>query len=218
MYVVIVGGGQTGSRLAKKLADRGNNIVVVEKDEKRAHELAAELDVLVIGGNGADIDVLKDAGADKADVLVALTQADEVNLMACELAKKMGVSRVISRVNDEKHARMFEELGVDVAIGLMSAAVMLFEKAVSGPGVSGLLGIGGGKGEVVEVTVKANSKAVGKKIKDIRIPKGITLAMITRGDDLIPPRGETEIWAGDLVTVVGKSGSVLKVTKYLRGA
>lgn len=218
MYIVIVGGGQTGSRLAKRLADRGNNIVVVEKDEKRAHELAAELDVLVIAGNGADIDVLKDAGADKADVLVALTQADEVNLMACELAKKMGVSRVISRVNDEKHARMFEELGVDVAIGLMSAAVMLFEKAVSGPGVSGLLGIGGGKGEVVEVTVKANSKAVGKKIKDIRIPKGVTLAMITRGDELIPPRGETEIWAGDLVTVVGKSGSVLKVTRYLRGA
>jgi len=218
MYVVIVGGGQTGSRLAKRLADRGNNVVVVEKDEKRAHELAAELDVLVISGNGADIDVLKDAGVDKADVLVALTQADEVNLMACELAKKMGVSRVISRVNDEKHVKMFEELGVDVAIGIISAAVMLFEKAVSGPGVSGLLGIGGGKGEVVEVTVKANSKAVGKKIKDIRIPKGVTLAMITRGDELIPPRGETEIWAGDLVTVVGKSGDVLKVTRFMRGA
>jgi len=218
MYVVIVGGGQTGSRLAKRLADRGNNVVVVEKDEKRAHELAAELDVLVIADNGADIDVLKDAGVDKADVLVALTQADEVNLMACELAKKMGVSRVISRVNDEKHVKMFEELGVDVAIGIISAAVMLFEKAVSGPGVSGLLGIGGGKGEVVEVTVKANSKAVGKKIKDIRIPKGVTLAMITRGDELIPPRGETEIWAGDLVTVVGKSGDVLKVTRFMRGA
>ena len=218
MYVVIVGGGQTGSRLAKRLADRGNNVVVVEKDEKRAHELAAELDVLAIAGNGADIDVLKDAGVDKADVLVALTQADEVNLMACELAKKMGVSRVISRVNDEKHVKMFEELGVDVAIGIISAAVMLFEKAVSGPGVSGLLGIGGGKGEVVEVTVKANSKAVGKKIKDIRVPKGVTLAMITRGDELIPPRGETEIWAGDLVTVVGKSGDVLKVTRFMRGA
>ncbi|KUO41052.1 MAG: hypothetical protein AVW06_01815 [Hadesarchaea archaeon DG-33-1] len=218
MYVIIVGGGQTGSRLAKRLADRGNNVVVVEKDEKRAHELAAELDVLVINGSGADVDTLKDAGVDKADVLVALTQADEVNLMGCELAKKMGVSRVISRVNDEKHAKMFEELGVDVAIGIISAAVMLFEKAVCGPGVSGLLGIGGGKGEVVEVTVKANSKAVGKKIKELRFPKGATLAMITRGDELIPPRGETEIWAGDLITVVGKSGDVLKVTKYLRGA
>lgn len=218
MYVIIVGGGQTGSRLAKRLADRGNNVVVVEKDEKRAHELAAELDVLVINGSGADIDALKDAGVDKADVLLALTQADEINLMACELAKKMGVSRVISRVNDEKHVRMFEELGVDIAIGIISAAVMLFEKAVSGPGVSGLLGIGGGKGEVVEVTVKTNSKAVGKKIKELRLPKGVTLAMITRGDELIPPRGETEIWAGDLITVVGKSKAVLKVTRYLRGA
>ncbi|MEM2907845.1 MAG: NAD-binding protein [Candidatus Hadarchaeales archaeon] len=217
MYIIIVGGGQTGSRLAKRLADRGNNVVIIEKDERRAHELAAELDVLVIHGNGADIDVLKDAGVDKADVLVALTQADEVNLMACELAKKMGVPRVIARVNDEKHARMFEELGVDIAVSLISAAVMLFEKAVSGPGVYGLLGIGGGKGEVVEVTVGPNSKAVGQKIKDINVPKGCTLAMITRGDDLIPPRGETEIWAGDLVTVVGKPDAVLKITRYLRG-
>lgn len=192
-------------------------MVVIEKDERRAHELAAELDVLVVHGNGADIDVLKDAGVDRADVLVALTQADEVNLMACELAKKMGVPRVIARVNDEKHARMFEELGVDIAVSLISAAVMLFEKAVSGPGVYGLLGIGGGKGEVVEVTVGPNSKAVGQRIKDINVPKGCTLAMITRGDDLIPPRGETEILAGDLVTVVGKPDAVLKITRYLRG-
>ncbi len=217
MYIIIVGGGQTGSKLAKRLADRGNNVVVIEKDERRAHELAAELDVLVVHGNGADIDVLKDAGVDRADVLVALTQADEVNLMACELAKKMGVPRVIARVNDEKHARMFEELGVDIAVSLISAAVMLFEKAVSGPGVYGLLGIGGGKGEVVEVTVGPNSKAVGQRIKDINVPKGCTLAMITRGDDLIPPRGETEILAGDLVTVVGKPDAVLKITRYLRG-
>jgi trk system potassium uptake protein TrkA len=217
MYVVIVGGGQTGSKLAKRLSDRGNNVVLVEKDEKRAHELSAELDVLVIHGNGADIDALKDAGVDKADVLVALTQADEVNLMACELAKKMGVPRVISRVNDEKHCRMFEELGVDIAISLVGAAVMLFEKAVSGPGVYGLLGIGGGKGEVVEVTVRPTSKAVGKNIKDINVPKEVTLAMITRGDELIPPKGDTQVQAGDLITVVGKSDAVLKITKYLRG-
>lgn len=217
MYLVLVGGGQTGSKLAKRLADRGHNIVIIEKDEKRAHELAAALDVLVIHGSGADIDVLKDAGIDKADALLALTQADEVNLMACELAKKLGVPKVISRVNDEKHARMFEEMGVDIAISLPSAAVMLFEKAVTGAGVYGLLGIGGGKGEVVEVTVGVNSKAVGKAIKDMNISKGCTLAMITRGDELTPPRGETVIQAGDLVTVVGKPDAVLKVSRYLRG-
>ncbi|MDI6884121.1 MAG: NAD-binding protein [Hadesarchaea archaeon] len=218
MYLVLVGGGQTGSKLAKRLADRGHNVVIIEKDEKRAHELAAELDVLVIHGSGADLDVLKDAGIEKADVLLALTQADEVNLMACELAKKLGVTRVIARVNDEKHARMFEEMGVDIAISLPSAAVMLFEKAVTGSGVYGLLGIGGGKGEVVEVTVGPKSKAVGKEIKNINVSKGCTLAMITRGDELIPPRGDTVIQAGDLVTVVGEPDAVLKVTKFLRGS
>jgi len=216
-YIIIVGGGQTGSKLSKRLSDRGHNLVLIEKDEKRAHELAAELDVLVIHGNGADIDALKDSGVDKADVLIALTQADEVNLMACELAKKMGVRRVIARVNDEKHAKMFEELGVDIAVSLVSAAVMLFEKAVTGSGVYGLLGIGGGKGEVVEVTVGTSSKAVGKFIKEINVSKGCTFAMITRGDELIPPRGDTQIQVGDLVTVVGNPDAVLKVTRYLRG-
>jgi len=216
-YIIIVGGGQTGSKLAKRLSDRGHNLVVIEKDEKRAHELAAELDVLVIHGNGADIDALKDSGVDKADVLIALTQYDEVNLMACELGKKMGVRRVIARVNDEKNAKMFEELGVDIAVSLVSAAVMLFEKAVAGAGVYGLLGIGGGKGEVVEVTVGTSSRAVGKFIKEINVSKGCTFAMITRGDELIPPRGDTQIQVGDLVTVVGKPEAVLKVTRYLRG-
>ena len=203
--------------MAKRLADRGNNVVIIESDERRAHELAAELDVLVIHGSGADMDTLKDAGVEKADVLVALAQGDEVNLMACELAKKMGVPRVIARVNDEEHARMFEELGVDVAISLSSAAVMLFEKAVSGPGMYGLLGIGAGKGEVVEVTVGDNSKAVGKTIRELKIPDNCSLAMISRGDKLIPARGDTEIRRGDQVTIVGRPKDVMKVARLLRG-
>ena len=217
MYIIIVGGGQTGARLSKRLSDRGHNVVIVEKSEHRAHELAADLDVLVIHGSGADMDALKDAGVDRADVLVAVVQADEVNLMACELAKKMGVQRVVSRVNDEKHARMFEELGVDVAISLTSAAVMLFEKAVTGPGMYGLLGIGAGKGEVVEVTVGKESKAVGKMIKEMDIPDECALAMIARADMLIPARGDTQLEEGDQVTIVGKPDGVMKVARTLRG-
>ncbi|MEM2874475.1 MAG: TrkA family potassium uptake protein [Candidatus Hadarchaeales archaeon] len=216
MYVVVVGGGRIGSKLAERLSQRGHTVVIVEKDEKRAHELAGELDVLVINGSGAELDVLKDAGVEKADVLVALTEADEVNLMACELARKLGVPKVIARVNDDEHARMFEEMGVDIAISLPSAAVMLFEKAVTGTGVYGLLGIGGGKGEVVEVTVGPKSKAVGKALKDLNV-RGCTFAMITRGDELIPPKGDTVIEVGDLVTIVGKPNDVLKVSKLLRG-
>jgi trk system potassium uptake protein TrkA len=218
MYVVIVGGGRTGSKLAKRLNDRGHNVVLVEKDEKTAHQLAAELDVLVIHGSGAEIDVLKDAGIEKADAFVALTQADEVNLMACEIAKKLGVPKVITRVNDEEHQSMFEALGIDIAVSIHKAVVMLFEKAVTGAtGVYGLLGIGGGKGEVVEVKVGPDSKAVGKAVKDMDIPKDTVLAMITRDDALISPRGDTLIQAGDLVTIAGKPSSILKFSRYLRG-
>ncbi len=217
MDIVMVGGGQTGAKLAKRLADQGHNVVIIEKDGKRAHELAAELDVLIVHGSGTDPDVLKEAGVDKADVFLTLTQSDEVNLMACELAKKLGTPRVIARVNDEKHGSMFKEMGVDVAISVPNAVISLLEKATTGGGAYGLLGIGGGKGEVAETVVGPTSRAAGKQIKDLDIPKDCTLAMISRGDELIAPRGETVIQVKDLVTVVGKTDAVLKVTRFLHG-
>lgn len=217
MYIVIVGGGRTGLRLADRLIRRGHEVAIVEKDEDRAQELATELDALVINGNGANLDVLSDAGAGKADALVAVAASDEVNLMACELAKKLGVPRIVSRVNEEKHAAMFEDLGVDAAISMVSAAAKLYEKAVTGPGMYGLLSIGGGTGEVVEVSVDESSDAVGKTIREMNIPETCSVAMIYRKDQLIPPRGDTEIMADDLVTLVGDQDSVMNVAKTLRG-
>ena len=216
MYVVIVGGGRTGFRLAKRLSERGHNVALIEKDEKRANEIAAQLNVLVIKGNGAELDVLKDAGIQRADALVALTDADEVNLMSCELAKKMGVPRVIARVNEEEHARMFETLGIDVAISIPSTVVMIFEKVVTGPkGAYSLLGIGGGKGEVVEVVVNPESKVVGTTIKELEWPKDVTIGIIVRNDELVPPRGDTVIQAGDMLTILGKPSAVLKFAKLV---
>lgn len=217
MYIIIVGGGRTGSLLAERLIKRGHETVIVEIDEKRAHELAAELDTLVIQGSGADLDVIKDAGGEKADVLVAVAQADEVNLMASKLGKELGIPRVVSRINEEKHAGMFEDLGVDAAISFVSAAVTLYEKAATGPGMYGLLGVGGGKGEVVEVTVGGDSDAVGQTIREMGVPESCALAMITRGNQLIPARGDTEIMENDKVIIVGESEDVMDVARYLRG-
>lgn len=217
MYVVIVGGGRTGYRLAERLLKRAHEPVIVEVDEQRAHELAAELDALVIHGSGTDMDVLKDAGAEKADALVALAGADEVNFMACKLAKGLGVPRVVTRINDDKHASMFEDLGVDAAISFINAAVTLYEKAVTGPGMYGLLGLGGGEAEVVEVSVVKESDAVGKTIRELALPDMCTVAMVTRGGKLIPPRGDTEFQEGDRVILAGGSDAVMSVAKLFRG-
>lgn len=216
MHVIIVGGGRTGYRLAKRLLKRNHEPVIIETEERRAHEIAAELDALVIHGSGSDIDILKDAGAEKADALVAVAGTDEVNFMACKLAKKAGVPRVVTRVNDDKRATMFEDLGVDAAISFVNAAVTLYEKAVTGPGMYGLLGLGGGEAEVVEVTLAEDSEVIGKTIRELELPDLCTVAMITRSGKLIPPRGDTEFKQGDRTILVGKSDDVMSVAKLFR--
>lgn len=217
LYIVIVGGGQTGYRLANRLAKRNHETAIVEADERRAHELAAELDSLVIHGTATDIDVLKDAGGEKADALVAVTASDEANFMAVKLAKELGIPRVVSRVNEEKLASAFEDLGADAAISLVDAAVTLYEKAITGPGMYGLLTLGGGEVEVVEVSVVEESDAIGETIKDLDLPDLCTVAMVTRKGELIPPRGDTEFEEGDRAVLVGKSEDVMSVARLFRG-
>lgn len=217
MYIIIVGGGRTGYRLAERLVKRNHEISIVEADERRAHELAAELDSLIIHGSGSDIDVLKDAGGEKADALVAVTASDEVNFMAVKLAKELGIERVVTRVNEDKLAGAFEDLGADAAIGFVDAAVALYERAVVGSEMYGLMSLRGGEAEVVEVSVLGESKAVGKTIKQLDLPDLCTVAMITRGGDLIPPRGDTDFAEGDRVVLVGRSDDVMSVAKLFRG-
>ncbi len=217
MYVIIVGGGRTGYLLAKRLLKRNHEPVIVEVEEERAQDLAAELDALVIHGSGSDIDVLRDAGAEKADALVALAAADEVNFMACKLAKELEIPRVVTRINEEKHASMFDDLGIDAAISFVNAAVTLYEKAVTGPGMYGLLGLGGGEAEVVDVSVSEESDVVGRTIRELNIPELCTVAMITRDEKLIPPRGDTEFMESDRVILVGKSDEIMDLAKLFRG-
>ncbi len=217
MYVVIVGGGRTGHRLAKRLIKRNHEISIVEVDEERAHELAAELDSLVIHGSGSDIDVLKDAGGEKADALVAVTASDEVNFMAVKLAKELGIERVITRVNEDKLAGAFEDLGADAAISFVDAVVTLYEKAITGPEMYGLMSLRGGEAEVVEVSVLEESEVIGETIKNLNLPDLCTVAMITRAGDLIPPRGSTQFDEGDRVVLVGESDAVMSVAKRFRG-
>ncbi|KXB07607.1 hypothetical protein AKJ51_00965 [candidate division MSBL1 archaeon SCGC-AAA382A20] len=137
--------------------------------------------------------------------------------MACKFADDLGIPRVVTRVNNPGHATMFEEIGADVAISYITATVGLYEKAILGPEVFGLLSMGGEKADVVEVTVGGESEVVGKPIKDLDLPELCTIAIITRDDELIPPRGETEIEEEDRVILAGDPEEVFSASKLFRG-
>ncbi len=217
MKVIIVGGGRTGYNLAKRLMRTGHEPIIIEKDEDRAYELSTELDALVIHGSGSDVDVLKNAGIEKADALAALTSNDETNLMVSNLAKNFKISRVVARANETKHADMFEDVGADVTISSITSTVGLFEKAITGPEVYGMLSLGGKAADVIEVTVARDSEAVGKSIEELDLPDLCTIAMITRNGDLIPPRGDTVLEGGDRVILAGDPEDIVPVGKLIQG-
>lgn len=216
MNVTIVGGGRTGVALVKRLLKTEHRPTVVEIDEERANYLASELDALVIHGNGADIDVLKEARVERADVLAALTANDEVNLMVCKIAKDMAVPRIVSRISRSEYSQIFEDLGVDVTISSIGAITKLFEKAISRPRIYGLMGHDESKADVIEVSVKENSKAEGKSIQKINLPDLCTISLVIREGKLIPPRGNTVFRKGDRIILAGKSEDVISTSKIFR--
>ena len=116
MYVVILGGGRVGLNLASFLISDDQDVTLIENDDELCNKAAAGLDALVICGNGTDTKTLKEANIEDADVYVAATGNDEVNLLSCVLVKGYGVPKIIARVSDYNHIEAFKSAGIDFAI------------------------------------------------------------------------------------------------------
>ena len=132
MRIVVVGAGRIGQHLAKSLAAHKHEVVVIETDEKRSKLLSSETDALVIRGDATKLETFQDAEVAKADVFVALANHDETNLLACLLAKDIGVPRLMARVSDPSLAKTFEQLGIEEAICPEVVAANLIEGAIIG--------------------------------------------------------------------------------------
>ena len=199
MYIVIVGGGRVGFYLAKELSQGHHTVSLIEKDAETCEEIAKELDnVLLIHGDGCNTRYLSDAGIDRADVVAAVTGSDEVNLMACQLAKQSSkVKRTVARVNDPKNTHTFNEIGVDVAVNSTSIIAKIIEEEVSLEDLVTLMTFKRGKLALVRVDLTSESPCVNKQVMDIKLPQASVLVSIIRGEDVIIPRGETILQAKD---------------------
>ncbi|MDD2665444.1 MAG: NAD-binding protein [Methanocellales archaeon] len=203
MYIVIVGGGRIGTFLASTLSKEGEEVALIESDRDICQNLAEKLNILVINGDGTDAKYLEDAGVKKADVFVAVTGEDKVNLVSCQMAKKnFNVPLTIARVNEPKNESVFEGLGIDVAISSVTAVSMIIKNAVTSGKLTTLLTLKEGNVELVELHVPEDSPAINRTIKDLGLPDECILTAIIRQGHLIFPKGKIMIEVGDLIVAL----------------
>ncbi|MBS3782156.1 MAG: TrkA family potassium uptake protein [Candidatus Thermoplasmatota archaeon] len=212
MYVVIIGGGRVGKDLAKLLLPEGHDVVLMERDERLAEQLSKEFDALIIEGDGTDLDYLKDAGLNKADVLVAVTGDDKSNLIACQLAKKIfKVPKVIGRVNKPKNEGVFSSLDIENTVSTTRASAMQIKNNIGDSRT--ILTVGEKDAQLLEFRVTKESPISHKKIKNAGLPKGAIIVDIMRGENSVIPDGNTQLKPDDIATVLARTGTVKQVKK-----
>ena len=207
MRTVIIGAGEVGLNTARLLSHEGHSVVLVEKDEKLVEKATEELDALVIAGNGANPKLLREAGIDRTDLLIAASSSDEVNIIACLAAKAQGVSRTVARIHNPDYYEAGdpfaeEMLGIDYIIHTEQMAAQEIKEALLVPGAINIDSFAGDAIEVAEVILAKGSEAVGRALKDVRLPDNSLIVGVVRGEEALVPSGETMLRERDHVLLI----------------
>jgi trk system potassium uptake protein TrkA len=198
MYIVIIGGGEVGYYLAKALLGEGHETVIVEKEASRIEFITNELGSIGYRGDGCEVATLAEVGTNRADMLIAVTPHDEDNLVACQLAKhKFNVPRTIARIRNPKNERLFKKLGVDVTVSSTNIILEHIEEEVPTHPITHLLSISDKGAEIVYIKIPPNSVTIGKKVRELKLPKRSILGLIIGKKLPRLPKGDTVIEEGD---------------------
>lgn len=218
MFVIIVGGGQTGSQLAIQLIHAGHKVKVIEDRPVVLERLQAELPSdSVVAGDGSSPSVLEKAGIEQANVLAAVTGEDESNLVITTLGRfEFNVPRIIARVNNPKNAWLFDtEMGVDVALNQADILAKLILEEMSLGDMMTLLKLRKGEFSIVEEKVHPTSQAAGKRLADIDLPPDCVFVAILRKGQMIIPHGDTLLLPVDEVIALGHTTQLGKLAPIL---
>ncbi len=200
--VVIAGGGNIGFRLARAL-EQTNQVKIIERDPGRARQISERLaKAIVLVGDAADEELLLEENIDNADVFCALTNAEEANILSAMLAKRLGAAKVMALINRPSYAELVESGNIDIAISPQQVTIGSLLAHVRRGDVVRVHSLRRGAAEAIEAVAHGRedgSRVVGKKIEDIELPKGTTIATIVRQGELIAPHHDTVIEADDHV-------------------
>ena len=202
MYVIIIGGGRTGSHLASLLLAQNHEVIVVEQRASVLGNLHQEIPTeIIFEGDGTDPQTLEAVDIRRANVLAAVTSDDADNLVCASLARhEYKVPRIIGRVNNPRNAWLFSpDFGVDVALNQADVMAKLVEEEMSLGDMMTMLTLRRGKFSLVEEKIFADAKAVGMAVKDLPLPPNCVISGILRHSELVLPRGVTILEQGDEV-------------------
>ena len=219
--VLVVGGGKVGTYLASLLLADGHHVKVIEGRREEFLRLQEKLPAEVhVQGNGTDPIVLEAAGIRQADVVAAVSRADETNLVITSLARfEFNVPRTIARVNNPKNAWLFTpEMGVDVALNQADLMAHLIAEEMSLGDMMTLLKLRRGQYSIVENRVDPRAVAAGKPVRELDLPHECVLTAIFRGGELIIPRGETILQPDDEVLALVHISQLDRLASLLRGS
>jgi len=216
--VIIMGGGKTSVRVAKTTPDY-MNLKIIESDEQRCeklNEILNDVDTMIIHGDGRDLGLLQEEGIQHTQAFVALTGNAETNILACLTAKRMGVRKTIAMVENLDYVEMAESLDIGTIINKKTLAAGHIYQMMLDADVSNVRSLMMVDSEVAEFIAAKDSKVTKKPVKDLGLPFGVTIGGLVRDNQGILVNGNTQIMAGDSVTVFCHEQNLKKMEKYFK--
>lgn len=222
MKIIIVGCGKIGTAMLSNLVDEGHEVVAIDNDPAIITEITNIYDVIGVCGNGADRDVLVEAGADDAELFAAVTDSDELNMLACFLAKRMGASHTIARIrnteyNDKNLLFMRQQLELSSSINPEKFAARELFNLIKLPGAMKIESFARGNYEMIELKLKDGSPIIGSSLSELRkkYNQKFLVCVVQRGEEVYIPDGNFVLQAGDRIGIAASVAEGAKLFKAL---
>ena len=225
MSIIVIGAGEVGYNVARKLSQERKEIVVIDKDEEKVERISETLDVQTVHGSGSSISVLKRAGIEEASIVIAVTDSDEVNMISCLVAGVQAIVPVkIARIRDPEYAANERILGkdkldIDLVINTDQETVDYLMRILKVPGARDVVEFASGRIMVVGILVDEKSPLKGKALQELgkEYPREVIVAAIYREGVVTVPRGKDRILEGDLVYLLGEREALLELLSSFTG-
>ncbi|MBE6023838.1 MAG: Trk system potassium transporter TrkA [Cellulosilyticum sp.] len=221
MKIIIIGVGKVGYALSQSLSAEGHDVTVIDNNPKVIERVDNTLDVMPIKGNGFSTSTLLDAGCNEADFVITVSGKDEINMLCCLTAKKLGAKHTAARIRDPQYARELllikEDLGLDMVINPEEASADEIARLLTIPGAIKIQNFAKGRVRMMDFIVREDMPIAGMQLKSIAATYSIPILIgaVTRQNELIIPNGDFRIEAGDSVFIIGKTADVFSFSKIL---